>query len=197
MGHKGSNKFSGAKGQKKPMEVMRRLEAEENALEILDEAHEADIRDLAKKHGPKAVNTLASLMRNRRTPPSVKRQCARDLIEIGHGRVGQKDAGEASTSGLVINIVSLSDADKVEVKTLSPQKVVVERERKSIEEEVPSLLIPDWQPEEQAQLGEHKPREELSQVEGPTNATVVGFEERLAARRAICAGQWPPKAEAG
>ena len=45
-----------------------------------------ELRAEAKKHGKWAVDFLARLMKNPRVPMSLRRECARDLLDRGYGK---------------------------------------------------------------------------------------------------------------
>ncbi len=69
------------------------------------------VRALAAGYTEPAVKKLAQLMRSKKTPPSVQRACARDLLEFGHGKPGQEinlGGGDGGTN-IVVNVISLTD----------------------------------------------------------------------------------------
>lgn len=67
------------------------------------------VRDLARIHTVEAIKTLVKLMRGKKTPAGVKRQCATDILSQGWGRPDARgDGGDVGSKGLVINILKLS-----------------------------------------------------------------------------------------
>ncbi len=49
----------------------------------------AEVRELAKAYTPEAINTLAEIMRNKKTPPAARVSAANALLDRGYGRPGQ------------------------------------------------------------------------------------------------------------
>lgn len=87
-----------------------------------EDAHDAEVRDLARQHTKDAVSTLVRLMKGKRTPAGVKRQCAMDIIAQGWGRPDSRaDSGgvSAQARGLTINILKLSTGTVEKIHTNS------------------------------------------------------------------------------
>jgi len=65
------------------------------------------IQELLDKNAPDAVRVLVRLMKTRKVPPSVRRQCAVDILNQRFGRPEQR-AQPVERGRLVINVVRLS-----------------------------------------------------------------------------------------
>lgn len=95
------------------------MEATTAAVDSLRDNRFEEVRKLAQEHDRDALATLVDLMENRKTSPSVRRQCARDILEISLGaKIGAASPLEAAAAagggGLVINILNLTDGEKPE-----------------------------------------------------------------------------------
>jgi hypothetical protein len=87
----------------------------EDALDDLRNSAYEEVRKLAQESDRDAVRTLVELMENRKIAPAVRRQCARDLLEIAHGKSADAAAAAAAAQaggGLTINILKLSGGDE-------------------------------------------------------------------------------------
>jgi len=74
-----------------------------------EEATREDVRNVARRYTRDAIQVLVRLMTGTKTPPSVKRQAATDILNQGWGRPDQRgDGGDAKSAGITINILKLS-----------------------------------------------------------------------------------------
>jgi len=99
---------------------------DETALDNLRDNEFEVVRKLAGEHNRDAIDTLVTLMMGRKTPATVKRACARDLIEIAHGRIG--GPGQAVQGGggglkIIINNLSGGTSDVREMKAVEVEYV--------------------------------------------------------------------------
>lgn len=69
--------------------------------DALVELAEKGVRQLARKASPEAVRVLRSMMVDKKVPANVRRQCALDLIELGHGNLRQTIGRSLSGAGMV------------------------------------------------------------------------------------------------
>lgn len=70
----------------------------------------AQVRELAQAHTEAAIATLASIMKNKKNAPNVRRQCAVDILNQGWGRPDSRtgEGGDKGTQrGLTINILKM------------------------------------------------------------------------------------------
>jgi hypothetical protein len=77
-------------------------------FEAYADASMEEVRDLCRQHTKDAVATLVRLMNAPRTPPGVKRACAKDILDQGWGRPDARGDGASLGSGIVINVIKLS-----------------------------------------------------------------------------------------
>jgi hypothetical protein len=82
-----------------------------DVVHAYEEAEKLEVREYARGFCNEAIKTLVKLMRGSKTPPSVKRQCATDILSQGYGRPDSRsDSGgvTAEKAGLTVNILKLS-----------------------------------------------------------------------------------------
>lgn len=93
--------------------------------DVIDAQLEADgeavIRQQARSHAPRAIETLYDIMTDDAGPSvSVRRQAAKDLLEIGIGKPAQMQPSEVTNNSLTVNILQLGKGeglDEIEAKT--------------------------------------------------------------------------------
>lgn len=138
---------------------------DETALDTLRDNEFEVVRKLASEHNRDAVDTLVELMKGRKTPATVKRACARDIIEIAHGRIGSPAQATQTGGGglkIIINNLSGGTSEAREMKTVEAEYVkTVEAVVKDMKRaskvpalEEPAVAVggsagsrkPDWRP---------------------------------------------------
>lgn len=103
MAKKGSHAYSGARGLVKPPPVERPVLEGTTATAALEDAERDSLRAKARKHTDKSLKTLSGLMNNRKTPASVRRQAANDLLTWGYGRPAvSAERGQADDGGITV-----------------------------------------------------------------------------------------------
>lgn len=70
----------------------------------------AEIRDLARSHGPEALETLARIMRDKAARPDARARAAEALLDRGYGRSPTTLAGEGGEGALEVVIRNLRHA---------------------------------------------------------------------------------------
>jgi hypothetical protein len=89
------------------------------AIEALHDNAVEEVRQLAREHERDALDTIIDIMDNKKTSPSVRRACARDVLELALDRkIGAPNpmTAAANSSGLTINILNLTDGSTPETK---------------------------------------------------------------------------------
>jgi hypothetical protein len=88
-----------------------------------------EVRALCRVHTKDAVATLVRLMKAPKTPPGVKRACAKDILDQGWGRPDARGDGASLGSGIVINVVKLSgDTQRITHNSHEMETIVEARE---------------------------------------------------------------------
>lgn len=107
---------------------LTRLPADENVNEILDTTLRAEARALAAAHTPEAINVIVRMMKSTKTPPSVRRACAMDLLNYAHGPSGldRDERTQTQRTGLTINILRLGDEEKDAARQMLKQLAGIE-----------------------------------------------------------------------
>jgi len=109
VGHKGSQKFSGARGQMPAPEIETALEA----------ALDRSVQELAAGHRERAIEILAECMDSSNASWAAKCTAARDILAYADGRPHAQAVRDTADTGITINIVRLTDGrtETIEVKT--------------------------------------------------------------------------------
>ena len=98
----------------------------------LEKGYQIEVQKLARKYTKRSIETLARAQRHKLTPRQkeageelapwpVRRQAARDLIEIGHGRAATQEP-ERHKAGITVIINQLTSDEQLE--KVIPGKVV-------------------------------------------------------------------------
>jgi len=151
VGHKSGADHSGARGAKPAMAHPSLVAQAEGALAELRESAQDEAREYAQNHKLGAVKKIVSIMRNRKTPKSVARACARDVIEIADGKVGGIQEKGAKAGGLTVNIYNLStgqvEPKRIEKEVKAFEERIVQEDMEIPAEEQTPLREPDFVPD--------------------------------------------------
>lgn len=103
---------------------------ESKALEkALDDAYNEEVAEKARAHKDTAIDTLSDLMAAE-ISPSVRRQAANDIIELGYKRHSKAEQAAAGRGGFTINIVEFNgDGGKTKEKVVDELVEMVREEK--------------------------------------------------------------------
>lgn len=100
--------------------------SDKQVAEAFDQGAKEGVRDKARKYTDSAIRTLASIMRNTKNAPGVRRAAAMNLLDQAWGRPDAR--GEQVTGGgggitIVINKLSTGEMEKVQVREIAEDVV--------------------------------------------------------------------------
>lgn len=195
MGHQSGLARVGAKGRRQALTHPTLLAAAESEIAEIQESHVEKIRELARTFDSEAVELLVKIMRGRVSyvaatgkrsgvPPGVRRQAARDLLELGYSTSGVIEnpltAAAKSSGGLTIQILNLSEGKQEPMERAHEMRAAIDHALDAYE-------TVDVRPVEQEVRGVDgaDPPISVSEAESPPVEDLEPLPDRAAATPAI------------